>query len=123
MLPDMIITPAPDMIQLLKVQVVTIRLRELSPIIELINALNQSMYYSRLFKVVQAHCINVWHGLWVLQSCNVRVLQFCSVTGREGVTDFTASFSSLGGAQHMAPYLLYLSSSAIIISISKDGAV
>ena len=98
MLPDMIITPAPDMIQLLKVQVVTIRLRELSPIIELINALNQSMYYSRLFKVVQAHCINVWHGLWVLQSCNVRVLQFCSVTGRAGVTDFTASFSSLGGS-------------------------
>ena len=59
MLPDMIITPAPDMIQLLKVQVVTIRLRELSPIIELINAPNQSMNYSGLFKVVQVHSISV----------------------------------------------------------------
>ena len=57
------------------------------------------MQFSELLKIVLVDIVSLGvAGLWVLQRYKVTVLQFCSVTGRAGVTDFTASFPSPGGA-------------------------
>ena len=58
------------------------------------------MQFSELLKIVLVDIVSLgvaW-SVSVLQRYKVTVLQFCSVTGRAGVTDFTASFPSPGGA-------------------------